>query len=116
MNAQHRVHFPPLSPSPSPFFAAMAMHSADSSRLVVVDYEDVASSKADLSIQLESAFGGLQSSTLSSPLGIIAIRNVPTFIDAKEKFLSLAHALAHLEPGYLETHLSDPTSLYNSGW
>ena len=92
------------------------MHSADSSPLVVVDYQDVASSKVDLSIQLECAFGGLQPSTSSSPLGIIAIRNVPNFIDAKEKFLSLAHALAHLDPGYLETRLSDPTSLYNSGW
>eukprot|EP00581_Thalassiosira_minuscula_P002565 CAMPEP_0183740760 /NCGR_PEP_ID=MMETSP0737-20130205/60448_1 /TAXON_ID=385413 /ORGANISM="Thalassiosira miniscula, Strain CCMP1093" /LENGTH=387 /DNA_ID=CAMNT_0025975901 /DNA_START=139 /DNA_END=1302 /DNA_ORIENTATION=+ len=90
-----------------------------SSRLVIVDYEDVASSK-DLSADLLRAFGGRQSSSsttsASSPLGIIAIRNIPDFLAAKLKFLPMAHALAHLDPDYLEKHLTDSKSFYNAGW
>ncbi|KAL7540220.1 hypothetical protein ACHAXR_009951 [Thalassiosira sp. AJA248-18] len=103
--------------------------SSPSSRLVIIDYQDIVSSK-DLSHHLDRAFGGRrgQSSTATtapagtalsdqeSPLGIIAIRNIPNFLDAKLKFLPLAHALAHLDPEYLETHLSDPKSFFNAGW
>ena len=88
--------------------------SSSSSRIVVIDYQDVASSKdkaKDLSLQLERAFGGQKES-----LGIIAVRNVPNFVNAKQKFLPMAHALAHLDPEYLEKHLSDPKSFYNAGW
>ncbi|KAL7553836.1 hypothetical protein ACHAWF_017974 [Thalassiosira exigua] len=90
-------------------------------RLVVVDYRDIASSH-DLSHQLERAFGGRQSQSAAaaesnpSPLGIVAVRNVPGFVDAKRRLLPLAHALAHLDAAYLEEHLSDPKSLYNAGW
>mmetsp|Transcript_41499 Transcript_41499/g.74805 ORF Transcript_41499/g.74805 Transcript_41499/m.74805 type:complete len:383 (+) Transcript_41499:157-1305(+) len=91
------------------------MSTDSSSRLVIVDYQDIASSK-DLSLHLLRAFGGRQSSTSDSPLGIIAIRNIPHFLDAKQRFLPLAHALAHLDPEYLEKNLSDPKSLYNAGW
>ena len=86
--------------------------SSSSSRLVVIDYQDVASSnsKEDLSLQLERAFGKDQS------LGIIAIRNVPNFVNANQKFLPMPHTLAHLDPEYLEKHLSDPKSFYNAGW
>ena len=96
---------------------------SNSSRLVIIDYHDLVSTEVDLSIQLERAFGGRQRrSTLlddeneQSPLGIIAIKNVPNFVDAKMNFLPLAHPLAHLEAVYLETHLSDPKSSYNAGW
>jgi hypothetical protein len=96
---------------------------SNSSRLVIIDYHDLVSTEVDLSIQLERAFGGRQRrSTLpddeneQSPLGIIAIKNVPNFVDAKMNFLPLAHPLAHLEAAYLETHLSDPKSSYNAGW
>ena len=95
------------------------MQSVDPSRLVVVDYHDVASSTVDLSVQLERAFSGSQSrmsTSSSSPLGIIAIRNVPDFVHARDKFLAMAHDLAHLDSEYLETRLSDPTSMYNAGW
>ena len=103
--------------------------SGDTTRLVVVNYEDLASSK-DMSAHLDRAFGGrvggggecIDTSSSSSPpspsspLGIIAVRNVPGFVDAKAKFLPMAHALAHLDPNYLEGELSDPRSLYNAGW
>ena len=85
------------------------------SRLVIVDYQEIASSK-DLSVQLDRAFGGHLSSSDSSPLGIIAVRNVPNFVSAKQNFLPLAHALAHLDAQYLEQELSDPESMYNAGW
>ena len=86
-----------------------------SSRLVIVDYADVASSNVDLSDALERAFGGSNTDD-ASPLGIIAIRNVPGFVDAKNKFLPMAHSLAHLDSQYLESKLSDPKSFYNAGW
>ena len=89
----------------------MSTDQAASSRLVVIDYQDVASSK-DLSLQLERAFGGQKDQSL----GIIAIRNVPNFVNAKQKFLPMAHTLAHLESEYLEKHLSDPKSFNNAGW
>ncbi len=105
------------------FTKIMSKNHTSSSRLVVIDYQDLVSTEVDLSIQLERAFGGRQQcSTLphdenvQSPLGIIAIQNVPNFVDAKMKFLPLAHPLAHLEAKYLETHLSDPKSSYNAGW
>ena len=93
--------------------------SSSSPRLVIVDYADVASdpSTKDLSSFLERAFGGMNNSPdSSSPLGIIAIRNIPNFFSSKNAFLPLAHALAHLPPAYLEEQLSDPTSFYNAGW
>jgi len=77
--------------------------------LIIIDYEDVASSKVDLSVQLERAFG-------SSGLGIVAIRGVPGFLNAKQKFLPKAHTLAHLDKDYLEKELSDAKSFYNAGW
>jgi hypothetical protein len=95
--------------------------SNNSSRLVIIDYQDLLSPKLDLSDQLERAFGGRRPSSEGSedepsPLGIVAIKNVPGFLEAKQKFLPMAHPLAHLEAEYLETNLSDPKSFFNSGW
>lgn len=83
-----------------------------SDRVIVVSYDDLASSSTDLSTQLERAFG---SSTVHN-LGLIAIRGVPGFVDAKRRFLPLAHGLAHLDPEYLEESLTDERSFYNAGW
>ena len=79
-----------------------------SDRVVVVSYDDLASS-IDLSTQLERAFG-------SSSRGLIAIRGVPGFVEAKRRFLPLAHGLAHLDPEHLEKNLTDERSFYNAGW
>lgn len=92
-----------------------------SSHLVIVDYEDIADASKDLTAELECAFGGRLSSTTNnisdaaSPLGIIAIRNIPNFVEAKNAFLPMAHALAHLKPQCYQA-LEDPTSFYNAGW
>ncbi len=97
-----------------------------SSRLVIVDYKDIAADPADVDLSplLERAFGGNSSSSSSttntssaaSPLGIIAIRNIPDYTAAKASFLPHAHSLARLPPSYLEGTLSDPSSFYNAGW
>mmetsp|Transcript_21515 Transcript_21515/g.30770 ORF Transcript_21515/g.30770 Transcript_21515/m.30770 type:complete len:384 (-) Transcript_21515:107-1258(-) len=92
---------------------------SSSSHLVIVDFEDIADASKDLTAELERAFGGRLSSSptsdATSPLGIIAIRNIPNFVEAKNAFLPMAYALAHLKP---ECHkeLEDPKSFYNAGW
>lgn len=78
---------------------------------VIVDFQDISKSPDEtknLTAQLESALGG-------GSVGIIAIRNVPGFVEAKNAFLPMAHTLAHLDPDYLKS-LEDPTSFYNAGW
>lgn len=93
--------------------------SSSNSRLVILDYADISSdpSTNDLSSHLERAFGGsLDKSNESSPLGIIAVRNVPGFLAAKRAFLLQAHTLAHLDETYLDEHLTDEKSFYNAGW
>jgi len=50
------------------------------------------------------------------PLGLIAIKNVPQFYEAKMNFLPQAHTLISLSKDYLEQDLTDGTSLYNAGW
>ena len=105
----------------------MSQSDASSSRLVVLDYADISSDDPlkDLSSRLERAFGGSSSTSIdsspiddaaSSPLGIIAIQNVPGFVNAKNAFLPQAHAMAHLDPSYLEKRLTDAPSMYNAGW
>lgn len=81
--------------------------------LVILDYSDVLkdpSNSKSLNAELEQAFGAVGS------LGIIAIRNVPDFVETKQSLLPLAHALVHLPPDYLSSELEDPDSLYNSGY
>jgi isopenicillin N synthase-like dioxygenase len=97
----------------------------NNNRLVIVDYKDLSTdpSKCDLSTQLAQAFGSGSSTShdhsnddSSSSLGVIAIRNIPSFVETKEAFLPLAHKLAHLSPSYLEEKLTDEKSMYNAGW
>jgi hypothetical protein len=74
---------------------------------------DDASSSCVTTIQtaIEQAYG------LQSGIGIMAIRGVPGFQQAKDTFLPMAHTLAtQLPESYRETHLTDPQSLYNAGW
>lgn len=47
--------------------------------------------------------------------GLIAIRNVPGFVEAKQAFLPRAHDLVQLPSSQLLA-LEDPVSLYNAGW
>lgn len=83
------------------------LHTAE---LVVIDYTTLTepfASSVNLSEQIAKAFG-------SEGVGIIGVRNVPGFQNAKKHLLSLAYPLAHLPPVELQK-LEDPESLYNAG-
>lgn len=58
---------------------------------------------------MTSAFG-------SNGLGIIGIRGVPGFAQARESLFSKTWALTRLGPDILDGQLTDPKSLYNAGW
>ena len=79
-----------------------------SADIVVIEYtallEDPGESDASNELQekLIAAFGTDKS------LGIVAIRGVPRFLDARTTFLPMAHRLAHLPHDYLENELGDP--------
>jgi len=75
--------------------------------LVIVDYEKVRDG-ADLTAEVERAFG-------PGGFGVIGIRNVPGFVEAKKEALSKVHKLAHLPKEELEK-LEDEKSMYNAGW
>lgn len=90
----------------------------NANELVIIDYNDLISTHNDkLHPLLKKAFG-TSSCSSSSPqsLGLIAIRNIPSFVETKESFLPLAHKLANLPRQYLDTHLTDEASMYNAGW
>jgi isopenicillin N synthase-like dioxygenase len=85
----------------------------EGAHLVIVDYEDVLKDPSpdhSLASLLEKAYGS------SASLGVLAIRNVPGFVQAKQAFLPMAHTLAHLPKDYLEDKLTDGDSMYNAGW
>ena len=68
--------------------------------LVVVDWEDVDNGSVPDSI-IEQAYG-------PTGAGVMGIRGVPGFVEAKNRCLQTAHTLATLPPEYLEEHLTDP--------
>lgn len=78
----------------------------------VIDYEDLIQGPNEansISEKVEKAFG-------VGSVGVIAISNVPGFVDRKAAFLPLAYQLARLPPAYLEEELTDEESRYNTGW
>ena len=83
-----------------------------SEKVIVVEYADLLSDATtpDMISALSSAFGG------EASLGLLAIRGVPHFVEARDALLPRAHGLAHLPADYLEENLTDPASLYNAGW
>ena len=100
--------------------------------VVIIDYEDLLSdpeepsSKVKLYPLLTRAFGSKtygNSNSVSEPspphpppLGLIAIRNIPTFVSKKQKLFQKIFNLATLPQDYLEGNLTDAKSLYNAGW
>ena len=82
--------------------------------VVILDWNDLtnpsgAENSALIEASLEQAYG-------ATGTGILAIRNVPGFVQAKQKLFALAHDLVSLPNEYLETKLTDKDSLYNAGW
>jgi hypothetical protein len=76
--------------------------------LVRFTYEQLADPGADLSSQVEAAFG-------PEGLGICVVDNVPGYVDARATLLPLASQLASLPAEQLAA-LEDPESKYNFGW
>jgi isopenicillin N synthase-like dioxygenase len=94
--------------------------------IVIIDWNDLQPSAATATATDAASDNVLESALLAlklerafsapSSTGIVAIRNVPGFVAAKQACLPLAHTLAHLPADYLEGELTDPDSLFNSGW
>lgn len=87
--------------------------SSSLANVVVIDYaelqkETTSNDEKNFAL-LERAFG------LNGP-GLIAIRGVPGFIQAKRKLLPMAYELINLPEDYLEEKCTDAKSLYNAGW
>ena len=72
--------------------------------LVVVDWEDVLNGSLPDAV-IETAYG-------PTGIGVMGIRGVPGFVDAKRSFLETAHTLATLPTDYLEEKLTDPDVCY----
>ena len=90
---------------------ATAVNDEDD-ELMILDWSEIADTETTtpaLLSKLEHALG-------ATGIGLVAIRNVPDFVETKAAFLPQAHALAHLPAAYLEEHLTDAASLYNAGW
>ena len=76
--------------------------------LVILDYNEVINEESSLNDKIEKAYG-------PGALGVIAIRGIPGFIEAKQKLLPQSHTLAHLPQETLKT-LEDEKSMFNAGW
>ncbi len=83
--------------------------------LVIIDYKDLMTDPINTTTELSSLLSQAFGSNTNS-LGVIAVRNIPFFVETKQAFLPVAHKLAHLPLAYLEKHLTDEASMYNSGW
>lgn len=77
----------------------------------IVDYARLQDLNYDLSSSLEQAFG-------EHGLGIIAISDVPEYVDLRRKLLPLASKLAALAEGNADfkRKYEDPESSYSFGW
>mmetsp|Transcript_17708 Transcript_17708/g.30084 ORF Transcript_17708/g.30084 Transcript_17708/m.30084 type:complete len:348 (-) Transcript_17708:624-1667(-) len=75
---------------------------------VIIDYEDVADIESNLNDQILKAFG-------PDGLGLICIKGVPGFLQAKLGLLEKGHQLSHSDKQVLDS-LEDEKSLYNAGW
>jgi len=82
--------------------------------VVVVDWDDVVSDSSSNSAS--GLHGAFERALGPRGIGLVAIRGVPGFVEAKASLLPMAHALASLPQDYLETELADEASLYNAGW
>jgi isopenicillin N synthase-like dioxygenase len=85
------------------------------------DADSVDSSSTKLPDALRKSLGRDSTGTCCdhsdrSCIGLIAIRGVPGFVEAKARLFGMAHSLVSLPPEVLEGELSDPSSLYNAGW
>eukprot|EP00478_Filoreta_tenera_P000582 GABV01000587.1.p1 GENE.GABV01000587.1~~GABV01000587.1.p1 ORF type:complete len:411 (+),score=177.70 GABV01000587.1:28-1233(+) len=80
---------------------------SDSMPVVVLDYESIA--KGDNLLEsIKEGFG-------PDGLGLVIVKNVPGFVDAKQKLLPLAHKFASL-PKDVQDKYTDAKSHWSFGW
>jgi hypothetical protein len=79
--------------------------------LVILDWKDIVAKETS-----DHVLSALERALGPGGFGLVAIRHVPGFVQAKNSFLPLTHSLVQLSSDYLETHLTDAASLYNAGW
>lgn len=84
-------------------------------KLTVVDYQDFFLDPATSPDQHKAFLQRLDEAYGNDGLGVLGIRGVPNFVQAKERCLTMAHDLAHLPESDLKA-LEDPPSFYNAGW
>lgn len=79
--------------------------------ITILDWTEVCATETSSALltKLEHALG-------PQGIGLVAIRNVPDFLETKLAFLPQAHRLVNLPVDYLEGELTDASSLYNAGW
>ena len=75
---------------------------------VVLDFTQLNDPSADLSREIEDAFG-------RSGLGLITVKNVPNFPRLRRELLPLAAQFAAL-PATAKARCEDPASSFNVGW
>ena len=59
---------------------------------VYIEYEDLAKSPLELTDAIEAAFG-----STPEALGIIIVKNLPGYVERRERLLKLAHKFASLD-------------------
>lgn len=109
-HADHGRQLPCLGTAMSPS-AGSLRHEAS---VVVIDWNDLLqTADADRQVLVETA---IEQAYGAGGTGLLAVRHVPGFVEAKRRLFQLAHQLVHLPHDYLEKELTDRESLYNAGW
>lgn len=85
--------------------------TATTAEVVVIDYKELIETDG----KSESILNTIERAYGMDGVGILAIRNVPGFVQAKQDLLPLAHQLQKLPSEELKK-LEDEESLFNSGW
>jgi|EP01033_Poteriospumella_lacustris_P013414 isopenicillin N synthase-like dioxygenase len=75
--------------------------------VVTLDYNDLVAGK-DLTAEIERAYG-------DAGMGLLTVKNVPSFIEARERLLPLARRFATL-PDEVKAKYEHPESFYAFGW
>lgn len=83
--------------------------------LAIVEYGDLIDDDSSLSSSSKTMMDRMDKAFGPNGIGILAVRNVPNFVEFKLAVLNQAHPLAHL-PSQELRELEDPNSLYNAGW
>lgn len=87
-------------------------HNDNDDGVIIIDWNDLINDNANyLSNVIERAYG------CSNSIGVLAIRNVPNFLQSKREFFQLIYPFIHDIPDSdKELYLTSSETLYNTGW